>query len=176
MQTTTAPPVTETRICHEYRTAQNSTCDKIRVVSPVQIPGCTPGTPLARIAVDPCGSCPDQPAFDFSCTANGYHMKLNAVIKKDGRIFGAMGERDVPGEVNLQIPKTAGLSKRDSYWCYRTFYSQSCTASTCTINVWFENPCAGQSATGKASFRIPTTTGVTDSWTNQCASFEARAR
>jgi hypothetical protein len=176
VQSTTSPAPIETRICHQYRTAQTSTCDKILVVKNVQIPGCTPGKFLVRVAVNPCSSCIDQPAFDFSCAASGYRLVVNSIAKTTGETLVTAGGTDVPGGVNVQLAKTAGPSKRDDFWCYQTFFSQSCTSTTCTITVWFNNPCTREAATSKASFKIPTTTGISESWDNQCATLEARAR
>jgi hypothetical protein len=74
VQTVTRPDIFETLLCHQYRTMENTTCDKVLIVTPIQTPGCSPGQFLTRVTADPCPACIDYIAFDFSCGANNYLM------------------------------------------------------------------------------------------------------
>ena len=70
VQTVTRPDIFETLICHQYRTMENTTCDKVLIVTPIQTPGCSPGQFLTRVTADPCPARIDYLALDFSCGAN----------------------------------------------------------------------------------------------------------
>ncbi len=67
VQTVTTPDLFETAICHQYRTLETVTCDKVLIVTPIQTPGCSAGQFLTRVTADPCPACIDYLAFDFSC-------------------------------------------------------------------------------------------------------------
>jgi len=48
VQTVTTPDRFETAICHQYRTLETVTCDKVLIVTPIQTPGCSAGQFLTR--------------------------------------------------------------------------------------------------------------------------------
>jgi hypothetical protein len=87
-----------------------------------------------------------------------------------------LGSQYVPGTLNTQIGQTPGPSRIDGYFCYQTYYSQSCSGANCSIGAWFYNPCQGTSYYGVSTFAMPTTVSFTDTWDNQCAALEARAQ
>ncbi len=176
VQTVTRPDIFETLLCHQYRTMENTSCDKVLIVTPIQTPGCSPGQFLTRVTANPCPACIDYIAFDFSCGANNYLMHVFTIVKSTGGVYMELGSQYVPGTLNTQIGKTAGPSRIDGYSCYQTYYSQSCSGANCSIGAWFYNPCQGTSYYGVSTFAMPTTVSFTDTWNNQCAALEARAQ
>ncbi len=176
VQTTTTPDRFETALCHQYRTTETLTCDKVLIVTPVLTPGCSDGEFLTRVTADPCPACIDYLAFDFSCALNSYRMHAFTIDKSSGEVYMDLGTQNVPGALNTQIPKTPGPSRIDGFYCYQTFYSQSCTGANCSIGAWFANPCQGTSFEGVSTFAMPTRVSFTDTWDNQCSALEARAR
>jgi len=176
VQTVTTADLFETAICHQYRTLETLTCDKVLIVTPVQTPGCSDGQFLTRVTADPCPACIDYLAFDFSCGTNSYLMHVFTIDKGTGALYMDLGSQSVPGSLNTQIPQTPGPSQIDGFLCYQTFYSQSCAGPNCTIGAWFYNPCQGTSYYGANTFAMPTTVSFTDTWDNQCAALEARSQ
>lgn len=176
VQTVTKPDVFETLICNQYRTIETPTCDKVLIVTPIQVPGCSPGQFLTRVVADPCPACIDYIAFDFSCGANNYLMHAFTIYKSSGGVYMELGSQYVPGTLNTRIGQTLGPSRIDGFYCYQTYYSQSCSGANCSIGAWFYNPCAGTSYYGVSTFAMPTTVSFRDSWDNQCAALEARAQ
>jgi hypothetical protein len=176
VQSTTTPDRFETALCHQVRTIETLSCDKVLIVTPVHTPGCSDGQFLTRVIADPCPRCVDYVAFDFSCKSDGYLMHAFTVFKTSGQVFTELGQQEVPGTLNTQIPQTPGPSQIDNDLCYRTYYSQSCSGANCTIGAWFSNPCQRTSYYGVNTFAMPTTVSFTDSWDNQCAPLEARSQ
>ena len=176
VQTTTTPDRFETALCHQYRTTETLTCDKVLIVTPVLTPGCSDGEFLTRVTADPCPTCIDYLAFDFSCAVDSYRMHAFTIDKGSGEVYMDLGTQNVPGALNTQIPKTPGPSRIDGFYCYQTFYSQSCSGANCSIGAWFANPCQGTSFEGVSTFAMPTRVSFTDTWDNQCSALEARAR
>ena len=176
VQTTTTPDRFETALCHQYRTTETLTCDKVLIVTPVLTPGCSDGEFLTRVTADPCPACIDYLAFDFSCAVDSYRMHAFTLDKGSGEVYMDLGTQNVPGALNTQIPKTPGPSRIDGFYCYQTFYSQSCSGANCNIGAWFANPCQGTSFEGVSTFAMPTRVSFTDTWDNQCSALEARAR
>ena len=176
VQTTTTPDRFETALCHQYRTTETLTCDKVLIVTPVLTPGCSDGEFLTRVTADPCPACIDYLAFDFSCAVDSYRMDVFTIDKGSGEVYMDLGTQNVPGALNTLIPQTPGPSRIDGFYCYQTFYSQSCSGANCSIGAWFANPCQGTSFAGVSTFAMPTRVSFTDSWDNQCSALEARAR
>lgn len=176
VQTTTTPDRFETALCHQYRTMETLSCDKVLIVTPMQTPGCSDGQFLTRVTADPCPSCVDYLAFDFSCGSDSYLMHAFTIAKSSGQVYMELGSQYVPGTLNTQIPKTPGPSQVDGYLCYQTHYSQSCSGANCSIGAWFSNPCQRTSYFGTSTFAMPTTVTFTDTWDNQCAALEARTQ
>jgi hypothetical protein len=176
VQTVTAPDRFETAICHQYRTLETVTCDKVLIVTPIETPGCSDGQFLTRVTADPCPACIDYLAFDFSCGVNSYLMHVFTIDKGSGQLYMDLGSQEVPGSLNTQIPQTPGPTQIDGFFCYQTFYSQSCAGPNCTIGAWFYNPCQGTSYYGANTFAMPTTVSFSDTWDNQCATLAARAQ
>lgn len=176
VQTVTRPDIFETLTCHQYRTIQNATCDKVLVVTPFITPGCSPGQFLTRVTADPCPGCIDYLAYDFTCGSNNYLMHVFTIAKASGEIYMDLGSQYVPGTLNTEIGQTPGPSQIDGFFCYQTYYSQTCSGANCSIGAWFSNPCQGTSYYGVSTFAMPTTVAFTDSWDNQCAALEARAQ
>ena len=174
--TTTTPDRFETALCHQYRKTDTLSCDKVLIVTPVQTPGCSDGQFLTRVTANPCPACVDYLAFDFSCGANSYLMHVFTIDKGSGQLYMDLGSQNVPGTLDVQIPKTPGPSRIDGFFCYQTYYSQSCAGANCAIGAWFSNPCQGTRYYGVSTFAMPTTVTFTDTWDNQCAALEARAQ
>jgi hypothetical protein len=176
VQTVTTPDRFETAICHQYRTLETVTCDKVLIVTPIETPGCSDGQFLTRVTADPCPACIDYLAFDFSCGTNSYLMHVFTIDKGSGQLYMDLGSQEVPGSLNTQIPQTPGPTQIDGFFCYQTYYSQSCAGANCTIGAWFYNPCQGTSYYGANTFAMPTTVSFSDTWDNQCATLEARSQ
>ncbi|MBE0623512.1 MAG: hypothetical protein IH606_01745 [Burkholderiales bacterium] len=176
VQTVTRPDIFETLICHQYRSTQNASCDKVLIVTPIRTPGCSPGQFLTRVTADPCPACIDYLAFDFSCGANSYLMHVYTIAKASGGLYLELGSQYVAGTLNTQIGQTPGPSQIDGYFCYQTYYSQSCSGANCSIGAWFYNPCQGTSYFGVNTFAMPTSVSFSDTWDNQCAALEARSQ
>ena len=176
VQSITTPDIYETKTCTQYHTLQVNTCDRILIVTPYQTPGCSPGQFLTRVTANPCPACIDYLAYDFTCGTNNYLMHVFTILKSTGGVFQDLGSQYVPGTLNTTIPQTAGPSQINGYFCYQTYYSQSCSGANCSIGAWFYNPCQGTSYYGVSTFVMPTTVGFTDSWDNQCATLDARTQ
>jgi len=176
VQTTTQPDRFETAMCHQVRTLETLSCDRVLIVTPVQTPGCSDGQFLTRVTADPCPACIDYLAFDFSCRVNSYLMHVFTLYKASGQMFWDLGSQNVPGTLNTQIPQTPGPFQFSGFACYQTYYSQSCAGANCTIGASFSNPCQGTSFQGVSTFAMPTTVSFTDTWDNQCAALETRAQ
>jgi hypothetical protein len=176
VQTTTTPDRFETAQCHQVRTTETRSCDKVLIVTPTQVPGCYDGQFLIRVTADPCPTCPDYLVFDFRCGANSYHMHAFTVARATEMLFMDLGSQIVPGTLNTEIPKTPGPSRIGKDICYLTHYSQSCSGTSCSIGAWFSNPCQGTSYYGVSTFVMPTTVSFTDAWDNQCAALDARTQ
>ena len=176
VQTTTTPDRFETALCHQYRATETLTCDKVLIVTPVLTPGCSDGEFLTRVTADPCPACIDYLAFDFSCAVDSYRMHAFTIDKGSGEVYMDLGTQNVPGALNTLIPQTPGPSRIDGFYCYQTFYSQSCSGANCSIGAWFANPCQGTSFEGVSTFAMPTRVSFTDTWDNQCTALDARAR
>ena len=174
-QTVTSPDIFETKVCNQYRTLESQTCNKVLTVTAVQTPGCTPGQFLTRVTADPCPWCIDYLAYDFTCGSGNYLMHVFTISKWNGATYMDLGQQYVPGTLNTFIPQTQGPSRIDGWFCYQTYYSQSCSGANCSIGAWFYNPCQGTSYYGANTFAMPTTVAFKDSWDNQCLSLEARA-
>jgi conjugal transfer mating pair stabilization protein TraN len=174
VQTTTTPDRFETALCHQVRTTETLTCDKVLIVTPVQTPGCVEGQFLTRVTADPCPGCLDYLVFDFTCGANNYRMHAFTLLKANGQLYMDLGTKYVPGTLDTVIPKTHGPYRIGGAYCYQTFYSQTCSGANCTIGAWFNNPCQGTSYQGENTFAMPTTVSFTDTWDNQCAALDAR--
>ena len=175
-QTVTSPDIFETRVCNQYRTLEAQTCSRILTVTPFQTPGCSPGQFLTRVTADPCPRCIDYLAYDFTCGAGNYRMHVFTMLKSSGAVYMDLGSQYVPGTLDTYIPQTPGPSRVDGWFCYRTYYSQTCSGANCSIGAWFYNPCQGTSYYGANTFAMPTTVAFKDSWDNQCVSLEARAQ
>lgn len=175
-QTIASPDVFETLVCNQYRTLETQTCSKVLTVTPVQTPGCSPGQFLTRVTADPCPWCIDYLAYDFTCGAGNYLMHVFTISKWNGAVYMDLGSQYVPGRLNTYIPQTQGPSRVDGWFCYVTYYSQSCSGANCSIGAWFYNPCYGISYYGANTFAMPTTVAFKDSWDNQCVTLEARAQ
>lgn len=176
VETVITPDRLETAICHQYRTLETVTCDKVLIVTPIQTPGCSAGQFLTRVTADPCPGCIDYLAFDFSCETNSYLMHVFTLYKGTDQVYMDLGSQLVPGTLDTQVPKTPGPTQIDGFLCYETYYSQSCAGPNCTIGAWFYNPCQGTSYYGTNTFAMPTTVSFSDSWDNQCATLEARSQ
>ena len=172
-QSTTTPDRFETALCHQYRIVETRSCDKVLSVTAAQVPGCSAGQFLTRVRADPCPSCVDTLAFDFSCGSQGYVMHAFTVARAGGQVYMELGSLNVPGSLNAQIPRTPGPSRVDGYACYQTYYSQTCSGAYCSIGVWFSNPCQHPSHYGVSTFAMPTTLAFIDTWDNQCAALQA---
>jgi hypothetical protein len=176
VQTTKSPDRFETALCHQVRTLETLSCDKVLIVTPMQTPGCSDGQFLTRVTADPCPYCVDYLAFDFSCGSNSYLMHVFTLARDNGQVFMDLGSLNVPGTLNTQILQTAGPSQIDINLCYQTYYSQSCSGANCSIGAWFSNPCQKTSYQGVSTFAMPTTVSFTDTWDNQCVALERRAQ
>ena len=176
VQTTSTPERYAIELCHQYRTTETFTCDRVLELSAQQVPGCTDGEFLTRVIADPCPACIDYLAFEFSCAVESYRMHVYTIDKSSGQTYMELGNQIVPGTLNTQIAQTQGPSQIDGFFCYRTYYSQSCSGTNCTIGAWFANPCQGTSFQGLNTFAMPTKLSLTDRWDDQCAALEARTR
>jgi hypothetical protein len=175
-RTIATPDIFETRVCNEYRTPETQTCSKVLTVTPYHTPGCSPGQFLTRVTANPCPRCIDYLAYDFTCGAGNYLMHAFTILKSNGATYMDLGSQYVPGTLDTSIPQTQGPSRIDGWFCYQTYYSQSCSGASCAIGAWFYNPCQGTSYYGVSNFVMPTTVAFKDSWDNQCATLEARAQ
>ena len=173
-QTVTSPDVFENLVCNQYRTLETQTCNKVLTVTAYRTPGCSPGQFLTRVTADPCPWCIDYLAYDFTCGSGNYLMHAFTILKSTGRTYMDLGSQYVPGTLDTYIPRTPGPSRIDGWFCYGTYYSQSCSGPNCSIGAWFYNPCQGTSYYGANTFAMPTTVAFRDSWDNQCATLEAR--
>ena len=116
------------------------------------------------------------PAKEKSHAIGTRVKRLDGIAKATGAVYMDLGSLNVPGTLNTEIGMTPGPSQIDGFFCYQTYYSQSCSGAYCSIGAWFYNPCQGTSYSGVSSFQMPTTVSFTDTWDNQCAALEARSQ
>jgi hypothetical protein len=171
----TKPAEYEQNNCVKSINTDVATCSQYLKVVAVQEAGCTDGQFLTRVTADPCPSCQDKIAYDFTCTATGYRMHAFTINKSNGALFTELGTRDIAGRVGFSIGRTLGPNAHDGYYCYSTYYSQTCTTLTCSITTEFYNDCQGTSYAGTNSFQTPTITKYNSYWENQCTSLEQSA-
>jgi hypothetical protein len=181
VQTQTTPDIFETAICHQYRTTELDTCEKVLIVTPTETPGCTPGQFLTRISAYPCDICRYYLALDFTCGEDNYLVHAFSMWKAaPDTVYMDLGTYSLPGTVNSTITPTVGPTfvLDYFYFCYQATFSQTCNGATCTIDVHFTNPCLkfGGSSDVYGTFPIPVIVSFTDSWDNQCAALEARSQ
>ena len=89
-------------------------------------------------------------------------------------VYQDFGWVNITGTPGTNIGKTQGISKMNSPNCFRTYYSQTCGQTSCTMGAWFYNPCQGTSYYGATNFALPTKTTFTDVWNNQCTTLDGR--
>lgn len=152
------------------------TCNRKLTVQANTVPGCTPGTFITRVTADPCPWCYDYIAHDYYCQNGYYQMHVFTINRYSGGVNSDLGWANVAGSPGTYIPQTQGVSSMTWPWCYITYYSQSCSATTCTMQSWFTNPCQGTSSYGQTSFAMPTTTAFVDVWSDQCSTLAGRAK
>jgi hypothetical protein len=129
VQTTTTPDRFETALCHQYRTTDTLSCDKVLIVTPVQTPGCSDGQFLTRVTADPCPACVDSPAFDFSCGSNSYLMHVFTLDKGSGQVYMDLGSQNSPARSTRRSPRPQGHHASTAF-CYQTYYSHPAQART----------------------------------------------
>lgn len=168
----TRPAEYEQNTCVKSVNTDVATCSQFLKVVAVQEPGCTAGQFLTRVTADPCPSCPDKLAYDFTCTDTGYRMHAFTIAKSNGSVFAELGTRDIAGRVGFSVHRTLGPNDHTYPRCYSTYYSQSCTTLTCSITTEFYNECQGTSYAGTNSFQVPMVTKYNSYWDNQCKSLE----
>ena len=82
LQTVTSPDIFETLTCHQYRTMESTTCDKVLIVTPSRRPR---SVPHARVTADPRPACIDYLAYDFTCGTNNHLMHAFTIAQVNGR-------------------------------------------------------------------------------------------
>ncbi|MEY4566330.1 MAG: hypothetical protein RLY14_1300 [Planctomycetota bacterium] len=171
----TKPAQFETNTCFKSTTTNTAACSQFLRVGSYQEPGCTPGQFLTRVIADPCPRCVDKIVYDYTCTETGYRMHVFSMLKSNGALYSDFGSRDIYGRVGFNTGRTLGPNQHNGYFCYSTYYSQSCNSSTCTITSEFYNECQGTSFSGANSFLVPMVTKYNTYWDNQCRSLEQSA-
>lgn len=171
----TRPAQYEENTCFKSVETESVTCSQVLKVTTTQEPGCTPGQFLTRVVADPCPSCVDKIVYDFTCTATGYRMHAFTMLKSNGSTYTELGVRDIEGRVGFSIGRTLGPNRHDNSYCYSTYYSQSCTTTTCSITTEFYNECQGTKYYGSNMFDVPMVTKWLTSWDNQCRALEQSA-
>lgn len=174
--TTTTPDRYETLTCHQYRTTEDLTCDKVLSVTQTLAPGCAPGQFLTRVTANFCPNCVGDLVFEFTCGTGNYLMHVYRIEVGTGGVLADLGTEAVAGALDTQVGMTPGPSRIDADFCYQTFYDQSCAGDSCSIGAWIYDPCQGTSNFGTSTFVMPTVPSFVDTWNNQCATLEARAR
>ncbi len=98
---------------------------------------------------------------------------------------------NVPGGPGVAVPQTLDIDRyyyfmkptdyinRDPaygmLYCVRQYHAQTCVNGSCTISVWWANPCQGTSYQYSNTFPQPNQTTYVDSWNDQCGSLAARS-
>lgn len=181
-QTVTAPDIFETRVCNEYRTLDRQTCDKALNVSVIDNGlNCSYGsylTPNPRIMLI-------RP-FVF----------VGAICADDIRFMWIYGYSECNGtnaaiSVPTIVPTDAPTRMIVNLGCGGRYYlTGSCPNGNCAYSVGLPdveweciNPCGDECCeyqiadyplAGFAFQRPKRTYTITDSWNNQCATYEAR--
>lgn len=181
-QTVIAPDIFETRVCNEYRTLEQQTCDKTLNVSVVDNGlNCSYGsylTPNPRIMLI-------RP-FVF----------VGAICADDIRFMWIYGFSECNGtnaaiSVPTIVPTEAPTRMIVNLGCGGRYYlTGSCPSGNCAYTVGLPdvettciNPCGDECCgyqledyplVGFAFQRPQRTYTITDSWNNQCATYEAR--
>ncbi|WP_126448109.1 hypothetical protein [Sulfuricystis multivorans] len=159
----------------EYQT-NTHTCHKTLNIQINTIPGCTPGAFIVRVIADPCPYCIDYLVYDYYCQNGYYQQHFYTQVHGTNQFYVDLGWANIPGTPGAYIPQTQGITNMNTGagYCFITYYSQTCNATTCTMGSWFYNPCLGFSYYGSANFSLPTQVTYTDVWNDQCATLNSR--
>lgn len=152
------------------------TCHKTLTVQANTVPGCTPGAFIVRVTADPCPRCYDYLAWDYYCQNGYYQEHFFTMYHGTTTVYMDFGWANIAGTPGTNIGQTLGLSNMNTGagYCFQTYYSQTCGATSCTMGSWFYNPCQGTSYYGATNFALPTKTTFTDVWNNQCTALDGR--
>lgn len=161
----------------DYQT-DTQTCHKTLNIQVNTVPGCTPGAFIVRVTADPCPRCVDYLAFDYYCQNGYYQQHFYTMRHGTTQVYQDFGWANIPGTPGTNIPQTQGVSNMNTGagYCFRTYYSQTCGATTCTMGSWFYNPCQGTSYYGATNFSLPTQVTYTDVWNDQCTTLNSRTQ
>ena len=199
VQTVTRPDIFETAICHQYRSIENATCDKVRMVQVSWRNSCTPGTWFGNFWVNTWGN--GEVGRRFAGVAINAYCQMSDTVRMS--LSAICTEEPCSGYAEIQIDAGSGAVSPQilTNFIGRSWYltdvfnvvdykGGGCTADQCSFAFCTRYEDAYPTcddivcpiiyinetrACGTFSFERPRNIAtVTDAWDNQCAAFEAR--
>lgn len=199
-QTITGPEVFETRVCNQYRTMEQQSCEKVRMVNVSWSESCTPGTWFGNFWVNTWGN--GEVGRRYAGIAINAYCEPNAAVRMG--FHAICTEGPCSGYAEVQVHPATGAIAPQTFanfigrsWFLTDIFnrvdykgggctSDRCSFSFCTRYEATESTCSEYCqetyvnetrACGTFTFERPRSVAtVTDSWDNQCATVEARTQ
>lgn len=201
VQTVTRPDIFETLICHQYRTFEQATCQKLLTVQVSWSNSCTPGTWFGNFWVNTWGN--GEVGNRFAGIAINAYCQPGDTVRM--ALHAICTEEPCSGYAEVQIDATSGAVSPQTFtnfigrsWYVTDLFNRvdynggGCTADQCSFafctryesvyatcdeatGTCTQTPSNETRACGTFTFERPRSIAtVTDAWINQCAAFEAR--
>ncbi len=200
-QTVTSPDSYETRVCNEYRTTEQLTCQKLRTVQVSWSDSCTQGTWFGNFWVNTWGN--GEVGNRFAGIAINAYCQMSDTVRMT--LHAICTEEPCSGDAEIQVDATSGAVSPQIFtnfigrsWYGTDFFNRvdykggGCTAEQCNFDFCtrYEDeyttcdditctttPINVTRACGTFTFERPRSIAtVTDSWDNQCVALEARTQ
>lgn len=200
VQTITPPAAVTTQVCHQYPNMQTATCEKTLTVQVNWSNSCLPGTWFGNFWVNTWGN--GQVGVRYAGIAVNTYCQPGNTIRM--RFNAICTESPCSGSADITVNATSGTVSPQTFtnfvgrsWYATDYFNRvdydggGCTADRCSFGFCTRYEDSSTScddsgtctttainetrACGTFTFDRPRSIAtVTDSWNNQCASFEAR--
>ncbi|MBE0625495.1 MAG: hypothetical protein IH606_11840 [Burkholderiales bacterium] len=199
VQTVTRPDIFETLVCHQYRTMEQLSCQKLLTVQVSWSNNCTPGTWFGNFWVNTWGN--GEVGYRYAGVVISAYCQTGSTVRM--RFQAICTETPCSGYAEIQVNATSGAVSPQVFTNFigRSWYTTDlfnrvdykgggCTAEQCsfTFCTRYEVEYATCDESGCTTTQINATRAcgtyrftrprniatVTDAWSNQCAALEAR--
>lgn len=201
VQTVTTPDIFETRLCHQYRSAEQLSCQKRLSVQVDRRDSCVPGTWFGNFWVNTWGN--GQVNYRWAGIAINAYCQPGDTVRMT--LSAICTESPCYGYADIQVNASNGAAAPQTFtnfvgrsWYMSDYFNRvdynggGCTGDQCSFSFctryeaeyWacdYEGGCWGPitinepRACGTFSFERPRSIfTVTDTWDNQCATLESR--
>ena len=199
VQTVTRPDLFETLTCNQYRTMEQLSCQKVRMVQVSWRNSCTPGTWFGNFWVNTWGN--GEVGSRFAGIAIDAKCQMGDTVRMSLRAI--CTEEPCSGNAEIQVDAITGAASPRTFthfigrsWFTTDLFNRvdykggGCTAELCSFAFctryedWYSScddisctsiPINETRACGTFTFARPRSVAtVTDAWNNQCAALEAR--